>query len=460
MRRISGDTWDFGDFEADDYDDLVDHPFEAGALDVLSFAVEGVPHHLVLSGRHQADLARLERDLPPICAEHARMFGGLPIDRYVFISMIVGEGYGGLEHRFSTALLSSRDDLPRAGEPGLSDGYKTYLHLCSHEYFHLWNVKRIRPARLTPYDYQNENYTTLLWAFEGITSYYDNLACTRAGVFAQDDFLGLLGETATRVLRGPGRLAQSLSDSSFDAWTKFYRPTENTSNQVVSYYAKGSLAALALDLEIRRLTDDARSLDDLMRLLWTRYGQVGEGVPEDGVEAAASEVAGHDLTAFFDAWIRGTADQDLDPLLARYGVRMHQRAADAPDDKGGRPSKLGDDKLAARGWAGLKAKAGGGGAELTSVQVGSPAAAAGLWAGDVVIAVDGLKVGGDLEKRLAALAPGRAMPVHAFRRDELFQTELRLAAPPVDTVWFERLADVDAETAARRDAWLGVGRVA
>jgi predicted metalloprotease with PDZ domain len=267
--------WDFGRFVADDYDDLIDHPVEMGHFDVLAFRVGEVPHWMAISGRHQGDLVRLTADLGPICAEHAALFGELPLDRYLFLTQVVGDGYGGLEHRFSTSLLCSRDDLPEslatsAGGGRAGGDYRKFLGLCSHEYFHLWNVKRIRPAVFADAGLEHEVHTRLLWAFEGITSYYDDLALVRSGRIDVTGYLELLAETITKVQRNPGRLEQTVAESSFDAWTKFYKQDENAPNAIVSYYGKGAITALALDLTIRRDTDGRASLDDVMRALWQR----------------------------------------------------------------------------------------------------------------------------------------------------------------------------------------------
>ncbi len=251
-----GQACRFGRFRAADYDELIDHPVEMGRFTLARFEAAGVPHDIALTGRHDCDLERLCADLRRVCEWQIALFGTpAPVDYYVFLTMVVGEGYGGLEHRASTALICSRAELPWKGMEGLPEGYKSFLGLCSHEYFHTWNVKRIKPAAFTPYDLARENHTRLLWAFEGFTSYYDDLALVRSGVIGIDDYLGLLGKTIANVLRGSGRLKQSVAESSFDAWTKYYRQDENAPNAIVSYYAKGALIALALDLQLRAGTD-------------------------------------------------------------------------------------------------------------------------------------------------------------------------------------------------------------
>jgi hypothetical protein len=253
-----------------------------------------VPHDIVIAGRvTQLDMERLRTDLKRVCEAQIALFEPkskkAPMDRYVFMTLAVSDGYGGLEHRASTALICNRTDLPVKGRPE-TEGYRTYLGLCSHEYFHTWNVKRIKPAAFVPYDLGRENYTSLLWLFEGFTSYYDDLMLVRSGLMSQDEYFAALGRTIGGVLRGTGRLKQSVADSSFDAWIKYYRQDENATNAIVSYYTKGSLVALAFDLAIRAQTRNRKSLDDVMRLLWQRYGRdfyrgKQAGVGEDEVDA-------------------------------------------------------------------------------------------------------------------------------------------------------------------------------
>ena len=457
LPRKTGGEWGFGLFEASDYDTLIDHPVEMGTFDLFRFEAYGIPHDVVLTGRHDTDIERLSADLEKICEKEADFFGRpAPIDRYLFLVMVVGKGYGGLEHRDSTALITMRSDLPAKGELKLSDGYRNFLGLCSHEYFHLWNVKRIKPAAFTPYDLTQEAHTTLLWAFEGITSYYDDLLLLLSDTITTTDYLDLVGRNFTRVYRGKGRLKQSLADASYDAWTKFYRQDENAPNALASYYKKGALVGMALDLEIRKVTDGAASLDDVMRRLWAEYGQTGIGVPEDGVERISSEVAGTDLTPFFDVAIRSTEDLDYASLLAYFGVKLQFRRADSHKDVGGKPGKIDDIQLQARGALGARIKDVAGGVRLTHVLDDGAAQGAGLSAGDVVVAMEGLKsTVATVNRRLKVWAPDTEITVHFFRRDEMMVRTLVLQAPPLDTAWLEIIEEVDEETRARREAWLG-----
>jgi predicted metalloprotease with PDZ domain len=457
LRRRGAAPYGFGEYCAVDYGELVDHPVEMGHFALATFMACGVPHDLVLTGRHRADVERLCRDLQAVCERHIRCFGEpAPFDRYVFLVTAVGDGYGGLEHRASTSLLCSRKDLPSPNESEVGEPYRTFLALASHEYFHAWNVKRITPQAFTPYDLSREMYTRSLWAFEGITSYYDALALVRAKLITPTSYLELLGQTITRLLRGAGRLKQTLEESSFDAWIKFYKPDENTPNAVVSYYTKGAAVALALDLTIRRETENAKSLDDVIRALWERHGKTGVGVPEDGVERLAGEVSNVDLRGFFDRALRGTEDLPLADLLSAFGVTFTLRACESEQDKGGKPSTKPGAVRSARATLGVRLADAGPDATLASVHDGSAAQAAGLAAGDTIVAVDGLRAArGNIDMLIGSHAPGATVQVHAFRRDELLVFDVVLKTAPLDTcvlTWQDR---VDAATRSRRSAWLG-----
>lgn len=429
----------FGLYRAENYDELIDHPVEMGHPTVARFEAGGVPHEVVLTGQHRCDLARLTADLAKVCQWQIDLFGGVPpMDRYVFLAMIVGEGYGGLEHRASTALLASRNDLPYAGMEGLPEAYRGFLGLCSHEYFHTWNVKRIKPAAFIPYDLSREAYTSLLWAFEGITSYYDDLALVRSGVMGAVDYLEVLGKTISTVLKGGGRLKQSVAESSFDAWIKYYRQDENAPNAIVSYYAKGALVALGLDLQLRIASRGAASLDDLMRALWQEYGLTGVGVAEEGLFALTRRLGGARLARWLEQAVKGTDDLPLADWLRRFGVE-YGAEAESPGP-----------------WLGVKLAAGGGECRLAQVFDGGPAQQAGLSAGDVVLAVEGLKVtGGNLESSLARYPVGAPVTIHAFRRDELMRFVATLAAAPPTRVRLKLADRPSALARALRQGWLG-----
>jgi len=456
MLRKNAKPYGFGTYLAADYDELIDHPVEMGEFTRATFKARGVPHDIVITGRHRTDLARLTRDLKRVCEHHIGFFGKpAPMKRYVFLITALGEGYGGLEHRASTALLCSRDDLPREGEKQVSERYRTFLGLASHEYFHTWNVKRIKPAAFSPYDLDRESYTTLLWAFEGITSYYDDLALVRCGLIGRKEYLELLGRSITTHLRTPGRAKQSVAESSFDAWIKYYRQDENSPNAGVSYYVKGSLVALCLDLLIRDKTRKTKSLDHVMRALWLRCGRTGIGVGEEEIEQLAEEVTGLKLRRYFDDWLRSKRELPLRDLLATHGVGMALRPAESSSDKGGKAA--GSKDSAPRAALGMRTRSDGKDLVVTHVLEGGEAQAAGLAAGDLLVAIEGLRPGqGGLDAMLAKRRPGESVIVHAFRRDELMSFEVRLGRAAADTC----VLSESAGGARRRllERWLGKRR--
>lgn len=437
----SAAAWGFGSYAAVDYDDLIDHPVEFGRFDLLEYVAAGVPHQMVLSGRHRADTDRLGADLAKICAEQIEMFGlPAPMSRYLFLTRVQRKGYGGLEHRDSAALICARDDLPSAGDAKLSRGYRSFLGLCSHEYFHLWNVKRIRPKALADSDLSREAYTEDLWAYEGVTSYYDELVLVRTGLVDLNGYCELLAEAATRLWRTPGRLRQSLAASSFDAWTKFYRPDENTPNVVVSYYNKGALVALCLDLKLRVESSGHCNLDQVMQELWRRHGQSGFPVPERALEQLARELSGIDLQPFFDSMIRGTEDPPLTELLKLFGIEAQLCHAPANGDRAGVNLGL---RLAPSST------------QVQTVFDASPAQAAGVAAGDVLVALDGLRVEvQEFDRLLSGYLPGDKVRLHVFRRDELMELLVTLAPRVADTWVLRPQASADEATLARRKAWL------
>jgi predicted metalloprotease with PDZ domain len=432
------------EFVAPNYDELVDSPFEVGPHTPIRFNAAGVPHEIVLWGEPQLDEKKLVTDLSRVIETEAAIFDGLPMSRYVFFVYGTDKGRGGLEHKASTALL-----FPRTGFSS-SKGWEDFLTLCAHEYFHLWNVKRIKPRRLVPFDYAQENYTQLLWFFEGGTSYYDNLLVRRAGLMSGQRYLTRLGESLTSLHTTPGRNVLPLVDASWLAWTKHYRPDENSPNSAISYYLKGEIVCALLDLHIRRATKDTKSLDDVLVQLWKRYGDES-GVPEDGIEQVATEVAGAPLKDFFDHALRGTKELDYS-VFSHVGLEVRLRARESQSDKGGTPPRKGTDK-GPGGWLGVVPKTG---AAIASVLDGSPAMQAGLYADDEIVALDGLKCDAStLITRCDEKKPGEVVKVNLFRREKLLEVPVTLGAKPADGVYLARLdAPTDAQKASYR-AWLG-----
>lgn len=320
-----------GRYGAVDYDELVDQPVELGHFWRGRFEAAGVPHELVVTGAlPTADLDRLLEDTRRICEAQIGFWHGdaggtaAPFQRYVFLLNLVEDGYGGLEHRASTALLAARRDLPRQGQASTGDAYVTLLGLISHEYFHSWNVKRLKPREFARYDYERENYTELLWFFEGFTSYYDDLMLLRAGLIDIPRYLKLVAKHVASVLAMPGRQVQSVAQASFDAWIKYYRADENTLNATVSYYTKGALVALALDLSLRGESVGRRgaartaSLDAVMQRLWR--DSEGGPIGEDDIGRTLEQVGGRSYAEELVAWVHGTGDLPLSDLLARVGI--------------------------------------------------------------------------------------------------------------------------------------------
>ena len=450
LARKQAEPFGFGLYSAPDYEELIDHPVEMGEFEVVSFEACGVPHDIVLAGRFDCDRERLARDLEKICATHIRFFGEpAPVDYYQFQVLLVGDGYGGLEHRSSTSLLASRASLPQAGQGEIGEAYREFLGLCSHEYFHTWNVKRIRPWEFQSLDLQREVYTELLWAFEGITSYYDDLALRRGGLIDAESYLELLARTMTRVQRGLGRTRQSVAESSFNAWTKFYKQDENAANAIVSYYAKGALVAACIDLKMRLASGGKASLDDVMRRLWRDYLDNGEGVLRGRIAQLAAELGGAGLDEFVNRLVYETGDLPLADLLAEFGIEVELRVAGNAQDKGGKDitGKL------PRVDLGATLKADNNGITILRVDEGGAAQSAGLAAGDQLVAVNGLRLDVTaIEERLGRAQPGDRWRVHAFRRDELHDFEVELQAARENT-FVLRLGDSPGELCR---AWLGL----
>ncbi|HSV72032.1 MAG TPA: peptidase M61 [Methylibium sp.] len=426
-------------YEAADYDELADHPVELGRFWRGRFEARGVPHEFVVAGALSSfDGERLLADAQRICETQIAFWAGRRkphFDRYVFLLNAVDEGYGGLEHRASTALIANRRDLPRRGAAPNGEGYTTLLGLISHEYFHTWNVKRLRPAEFARYDYGRENYTELLWFFEGFTSYYDDLLLRRCGLLDDAKYLKLVAKTLNQVLGTPGRKLQSVAQASFDAWVKYYRPDENTVNATVSYYTKGALVALLLDLTLRRegQGQGEHTLDAVMRGLWAR--SAGGPVGEDDIAAVLEQVGGRAYAQELAAWVHGTGELPLRDALATFGVHW------------------GEDKPTLAQRFGARLADNGGQLKLQSVLRGGAAERAGLSAGDELVALDGWRL-----KRVDDLAllgaTERPLPLLAARDQRL----LELTLPATRAEGAVSLAvdpQADAAARARREAWLG-----
>lgn len=454
MQALAVDSNGFGRYEAPDYETLLDHPVEMSDFATREFQVREKLHRFVISGRQNGDLERICNDLVKICDETAALFQELPVEEYLFLLWVVGNGYGGLEHQNSTSLMISRDSLPTKTMQQVTPGYRRLLGLCSHEYFHLWNVKRITPEVFLREGMTHEVYTRQLWIFEGITSYYDELILLRSGVIETKDYFEMVAEGVTRVMRGAGRLRQTLEESSFDAWTKFYKQDENASNAIVSYYAKGALVAMLLDLTIRLRSEGRTSLDDVMRVLWQRYGKPGIGLEERAFEQLVDEVTGLQFHADFDRWIRSTDELSLAETLQAFGVELYLLPAKSSSDLGSvaeaRPEIENGKPVLGAKWAQQTTAL-----LLQQVYDGGAAQIAGLSAGDEIVAVDGLRMDASkLESYLAQLPADSRIVIHVFRRDELMQFEVRPLPAPADTCCFYLPSDIDEKRSRLRDDWL------
>ncbi|MBL0421574.1 M61 family metallopeptidase [Ramlibacter sp. AW1] len=422
----------FGTYYAANYDELVDCPVEMGTFWSAEFKAGGIPHRFVVAGATESfDGERLVADTQKICETEIRFWHDrkkAPYGSYLFMLNVVDDNYGGLEHRNSTALIASRRDLPRLGEPRASEGYTTLLGLISHEYFHTWNVKYLRPAEFARYDYAGENYTQLLWFFEGFTSYYDDLLLRRAGLIDDTTYLRLLTKTANQVLQAPGRELQSVAQASFDAWVKYYRQDENTPNATISYYTKGALVALCFDLTLR--AEGRTTLDDVMRGLWARCK--GGPMTEADFAAVLRELSGRSFTREIAAWVHGTRELPLEELLATRGVSvLHE------------PAQL-QQRL------GLRSTEAGGTVQVKTVLRGGAAEQAGLAAGDEWL---GVEVGGQgwrmakLDDLLLYAGNHRRVIALVSRDRRLLRLELNL--PPGVQTWRLVLRD-----AALAQPWL------
>ena len=409
--------------KAKNYAELIDAPFELAEQTRFGFEANGIPHEFVVSGKHAMNAARMQQDIEKICATEISMFGSAPFSNYTFMTMATANSYGGLEHPNSTSLISPREDLPKANEPEEpSEDYQRFLGLCSHEYFHSWLVKFIRPENFVNYDLNKEGYTSLLWIFEGFTSYYDDLILLRSGVISQASYIKLLKTQIDRYLQNPGRLVQSVSESSFDAWVKFYRQDENSNNAGTSYYNKGCLVALCLDLGLRLR---GSSLDALMRKLYEN-AQKGIQVHERTIVELCNELTGDNWIEQINHLINTTDELPLDQLFPEFGLSY----------------SLKNDKSLPLG---LKLVDKPEGVLVQSARRDGAAAQAGLSAHDVIIAIDGLKATMKLVEKYAKQEGSYS--ILAFRRDELMSFDVKAAGSELTEV------ELKVEDQAKAEKW-------
>jgi predicted metalloprotease with PDZ domain len=388
-------------YTANNYLDLIDHPVEMSDFTRFEFNAGNIPHTMTITGEHSTDIDRLRADLMRICKHHIGFFGGsIPFDSYLFLTLATSKDYGGLEHKKSSSLICARKELPTLEQQEITSEYTRFLALCSHEYFHAWWIKTIKPASFHELDMSCENYTEQLWIFEGFTSYYDELSLLRTGILSIEQYLTLLAPTISRMHKGRGRFKQSVAQSSFDAWTKFYQQDENAPNAIVSYYTKGALLAFVLDIEIRKRTDDKHSLDDVLRLIWDNYQATG--LEDDTVQTVIKHLTQSDFTQFFDAYLYGVDELPLKEAFEYVGVSCE--FSHKKDDL----SKLGIGINTTQEYA-----------VITCILDASCAQTAGLYVGDKIISINNNKVlAKDLEKILGACSEGDSIKINILR-DEL-----------------------------------------
>ncbi|MFI5119634.1 MAG: M61 family metallopeptidase [Thermoanaerobaculia bacterium] len=433
-----------GTFRAADYDELVDSPFECGTHRTFTVTVRGVPHTLALWGSGNEDPARLARDLGRLVAEAAGLFGGLPYERYLFLVHLSSGARGGLEHRSSQSVAFD----PHAFRP--EKAYRDALLLFSHELFHAWNVKRIRPVAFGPFDYAREVYTVDLWALEGLTSYYEALLLVRAGLLTEEQAFEEWMRHWKSHLETPGRLVQSAESASFDTWIRLYRPDENSVNVSESYYRRGAILGLALDLTLRRATGGRRGLDEVFQRLFRTYAAKGRGYPPGAFEDAATRVALSRpvVRRFFDRAVRGTGTPDLPRLLPAAGLRLKE----VPETEEGVTDARAPRLRADFGW---KTRIEDGRLVVAEVLAGGPAQRAGVNAGDVLVALDGRRACEELLSRLEKeRKPGSSVTVAVFRRDVLETHRVSLAGRRASVWRIEALPDAPAGARRLKNRWL------
>ena len=422
-RGVNTKVFDFGEYLADDYQQLIDCPVEMADFSHTKFTAHGIDHYMVFTGKHYGDLERVAKDVKKLCELHLDLFSK-PSDltEYWFLTYITDDGFGGLEHGNSTALICSRFDLPSPNLPdSLDEGYKTYLSLCSHEYFHTWNVKRLKPRNFIPYDLSAESHTEQLWAYEGITSYYDDISLLRTGLISQQDYFRLLEKTISRVYRSTGRHKQTVAQSSFDAWTKFYKQDENANNAIISYYTKGALIALCLDLTLR-CEGVGKSLDDVMKTLWQNHGATGSGTVYEDFLTAFNLHSQQPIDSLLLQFVYTTDELPIVELLAQVGVQLTFRQAKDPADFSGIKS---DDDYYPALEANFKNTPAG--LVLTQVFDDGAAQIAGLSANDTLLAIDNVRVtSANLRQLLNNIPKSQQVVVTIFRQDALMNLPLTL----------------------------------
>ncbi len=419
-------------FLAADFDTLVDSPFEIGTHQLHHFEALGKPHELAIWGKGNLQVQPMIEDIKKIIAVEAEMFGGLPYERYVFILHLFAQAYGGLEHKNSCSLIYQRFGFRDRQK------YERFMQLVAHEFFHLWNVKRIRPQELEVFDYDGENYTPCLWFCEGTTSYYDLLIPLRAGIYDAKAFVSHWGKEITRFLTTPGRRVQPLAESSFDAWIKLYRPDANSANSQISYYLKGEMVSLLLDLLIRAHHGNQRCLDDVMVQMWEKFGKDEIGYTSEQLQEIITSVAGRDLTDFWQRYIYGTEELPFNEYLQPFGLQLVEEKQAEP-------------------FLGIKVNSNNGKEVIKFVEAGSPAQLGGINPGDELLAIDGVRVtGNQLSDRLQDYQANDTIHISIFHQDELLTLAVTLDSPRCSKYHLKRIENPSPVQQKNFAGFLGV----
>ena len=422
---------------APNYDVLVDSPLEIGIHDLLEFEVNGKPHQIVIWGGAKYDPDRLKTDFAKIVRSQAGLFGDMPYGRYVFLIHVGPDASGGTEHLNSTIIQTPRRSLENR------EAYETFLDTVSHEFFHTWNVKQFRPAGIHPYDYVRENYTDLLWVVEGTTSYYASLTNVRVGITETDHYLGALSDAIHAMRNRPGARVQSLAEASFDAWIKFSRSIPSDANFTISFYDVGALASLLMDLELRRRTRNRISLDDVMREMYRRFPLSGNGYTTADLIALLDTISESQWNDFFTRYISGTDEYPFESALKVVGLELSIQPERKDDPSGPRP------------YAGLDVGDRIGGAIVRSVPSDGPAYAAGVVAGDEIVALEGRRVSASqFDEWIGRLHPGDPVTLHIIRRDELRTVSFKLAGKQTGRWTISRMKNPTDSQKAAYQSWL------
>jgi len=423
-------------FKAQNYQDLIDHPVEMSDFTLFEFDANNVKHKMAITGFHNADVSRLKQDLKTICNHHIAFFNhDVPFKDYTFLTLVKTNGYGGLEHKNSTSLICSRKELPVVDVNDINKDYTRFLSLCSHEYFHSWWIKTIKPASFHQLDLNRENYTEQLWIFEGFTSYYDELSLLRTKLLTPEKYLDLFAQTITRVQKSKGRLTQSLAQSSYETWTKFYQQDENAPNAIVSYYTKGALLAFTLDIEIRKRTKGVKCLDDVMRHAWENCQE--SGLEDNSIQMFVNELVGDDMSSFFNDYLYGVKELPLQQSFDYVGVDCEfvAYAEDLTD-------------------FGLNISTQSEFSQITHVFANTSAQAAGLYVGDKIVSINYQQL---KDKPLIAeinkYAMGEMIKVGVLRDELLLEIPVLITDITPSYCRLSLTTKLDKDTVSRQEKW-------